>query len=77
MSTTLSIRISDETKTEIEALAKESNRKKSDMLLGWINEKLDLERWQIAEIKKGITQADAGIFATNEEVTEFFHKWVK
>ena len=75
MSTTLSLRIPEETKEQIENLAKISNRRKSDMLLGWINEKLELERWQIEEINKGIAEADAGLFASKEEVAEFFNKW--
>ena len=75
MSTTLSLRLPEEVKKQIEDLAKNSNRRKSDMLLGWINEKLELERWQIEEINKGVAEADNGSFATKEDVAEFFHQW--
>jgi predicted transcriptional regulator len=76
MSTTLSLRVPDSTKLQIEELAKVSHRKKSDILLNWINEKLELERWQIEEIHKGIAEADAGIFASEEESQALRKKWL-
>lgn len=76
MSTTLSIRLPDEVKEQIDTLAKISNRRKSDMLLGWINEKLDLERWQLEEINNGIEEADAGLFASEEERQALRNKWL-
>jgi len=76
MSTTLSIRLPDEMKEQLDALAKISHRRKSDMLLGWINEKLDLERWQLEEISKGIEEADAGLFASEEDRQALRKKWL-
>jgi predicted transcriptional regulator len=34
----------------------------------------DQERWQVEEIKKGIAEADAGDFATDEEVQQTFRR---
>jgi predicted transcriptional regulator len=34
-----------------------------------------LNDWQIAEIKKGLAEADRGEFATNEEVAAVLSKW--
>ncbi len=76
MSATLSLRLPEEMKAQIDKLAKISHRRKSDMLIGWINEKLDLERWQIEEINKGIAEADAGIFATEEDRQALRKKWL-
>ncbi len=76
MSATLSIRIPEETKKQIEELSEISHRKKSDILVGWINEKLELEKWQIEKTYKAIEDADKGNFASDEEVTGFFKKWV-
>lgn len=76
MSATLSIRLPDEVKEQIDTLAKISHRRKSDMLLGWINEKLDLERWQLEEINKGIEEADAGLFASEEDRQALRQKWL-
>ncbi|MEN9446901.1 MAG: hypothetical protein RJA25_190 [Bacteroidota bacterium] len=75
MSTTLSIRISEETKEQIEELSALTNRKKSDIVTSWINEKLELERWQIEKTYKAIEDADNGKFASDEEVKGFFKKW--
>lgn len=76
MSATLSLRLPEEMKAQIDKPAKISHRRKSDMLIGWINEKLDLERWQIEEINKGIAEADAGIFATEEDRQALRKKWL-
>jgi predicted transcriptional regulator len=42
------------------------------------NESIDrvrLNDWQIAEIKKGLAEADRGEFATDEEVAAVLSKW--
>jgi len=38
-------------------------------------EDLSLNDWQIAEIKKGLAEADRGEFATDEEVAAVLSKW--
>ena len=76
MSTPLSLRLPEETKAQINNLAKTSHRRKSDMLLGWINERIELERWQLEEINKGIAEADAGLFASEEESQALRKKWL-
>lgn len=35
----------------------------------------DLEEWHIAEIESGVREADAGEFATEDEVSRFFERW--
>jgi predicted transcriptional regulator len=76
MSAVISLRMSDDIKSQIDNLAKISNRRKSDMLLTWINEKLELERCQIEEINQGIKEADAGLFASEEERNALRLKWL-
>ena len=75
-SETLAFRVPTEIKNEIERLAISSHRKKSEILLSWINEKLDLERWQISETKKAIVEAEAGDFASDEQIAGFYKKWL-
>ena len=36
---------------------------------------VNLDDWQIAEIRKGIAEADAGDFATAEEMARVVKKW--
>lgn len=35
----------------------------------------DLSAWQVAEIRKAVTEADRGGFATDEVVDALFRKW--
>jgi predicted transcriptional regulator len=39
-----------------------------------IQDPLDLNDWQVEEIRKGIAEADAGDFATPEEVARVVNK---
>ena len=75
MSTVLSLRISEEMKHDLDELSKETHRKKSEIIASWIEEKMELERWQIKKIKQSIMEADAGNFASEKDVQEFFKKW--
>lgn len=75
LTSTLSFRVPTETKKNLEKLAEISNRRKSDIMLEWIDEKLALEIWQIEETKKAILLADAGDFATPEEMLKMRDKW--
>lgn len=44
---TLAFRVPFELKEKIEKIATATHRKKSDILLAWVQEKVDLESWQI------------------------------
>lgn len=72
---TIALRVPHTIKEQIEKLAQVTKRKKSDILLGWISEKLALEEWQIAETKIAIDEADAGMFASEAEVAKVKAKW--
>jgi RHH-type transcriptional regulator, rel operon repressor / antitoxin RelB len=37
---------------------------------------MDLQDWQIRQIEEGLREADSGDFASDEEVAEFFAKWI-
>lgn len=71
----LSLRVPIGMNNKIKALSLASKRKKSDILLEWIKEKLELEIWQIEETNKAIELADAGEMATNEEILLVKNKW--
>lgn len=73
---TLAFRVLIGIKEKIEQLAAVSRRRKSDIMLDWINEKLELESWQIEETKKAIALADAGEFATPDEILQVRNKWL-
>jgi RHH-type transcriptional regulator, rel operon repressor / antitoxin RelB len=64
-------------KKKLDKLAKTTQRSRSFLAAEAIREYVELNEWQIEEIKKAVQQADAGDFATDGEVEEMFKKWAK
>lgn len=56
--TTFSIRLDDETKKRIEKLAKLTARSKAFLINEAVKEYLNINEWQIQEIKQAIKDAD-------------------
>ena len=77
MSTVLTIRLSDELKTNLDQLAKATGRSKSFLAAEAIKNYVELESWQIAKITKAIKKADQGHFASDKKVKEVLEKWHK
>jgi len=75
MSTTLTVRVSDEVKHQLDALARSTGRTRSWLVFEAIRQYIELENWQISEIHEALTEADAGDFADEEEVADVFRKW--
>jgi len=66
--TTLSIRIDDETYSRLEALAESTDRSKTHLLKRALLEYLETNEWQVAEIRRGVAEADAGELIDHEDV---------
>ncbi len=75
MSTTMTIRLESELKARLDQLAKATHRSKSFLASEAIREFIELNEWQIQEIKEAIKEADAGDFADDQEVKDVFGKW--
>ena len=73
----LTLRVDSKIKKKLDKLAKTTRRSRSFLAAEAIREYVALNEWQIQEIEKAIQQADAGDFATDEEVEEMFRKWAK
>ncbi|MDD1964516.1 ribbon-helix-helix protein, CopG family [Pseudomonas putida] len=71
----MSLRIPDELAETLASLAKATGRSKSFLAIDALREYLSREAWQIAEIQKAVAEADAGDFATDEEVDAVLRKW--
>ncbi len=71
----MTIRVDRKTKTRLEKLAKTMERSKSYLAAEAIRTYLELNEWQIAETKAALKEADAGLFATAEEVETVMNKW--
>ena len=75
MSTTMTVRLEPELKRRLEQLAQATERSKSFLAAQAIREFVDLNEWQIQEVRNAIAEADQGDFASEEEVKEVLGKW--
>ncbi len=75
MSTTMTIRLDDETKGQLDRLAEATKRSKSFLAAEAIREYIETNEWQLQEIRSALTEADAGDFATEAEVKKLTEKW--
>jgi len=73
----ITLRVDAKLKKKLDKLAKTTRRSRSFLAAEAIRDFVSLNEWQIEEIKKGLREADAGNFATDEEVEEVFKKWTK
>jgi predicted transcriptional regulator len=75
MSTTITVRLEDDVKLRLDRLAKSTQRTKSFLAAEAIREFLESNEWQIAEIRAALKEADAGDFASDEDVDALAKKW--
>ena len=75
MSTTMTIRLEDEVKTRLDRLATSTQRSKSFLAAEAIRQYVENNEWQIAEIAAALGEADAGDFASDEDVAAMAAKW--
>jgi predicted transcriptional regulator len=68
MTAAFTIRLEDDTLAKLDALAADTDRSRSWLAAKAIENYIELNAWQIAQIKEGIAQADRGEFATEEEL---------
>lgn len=72
---TVSFRIERSKKAQLDVLAKSMDRDRSYLLNQAVDDFIALHQQQIAHIKEGIAAADAGDFATDQEMAEAAAKW--
>jgi len=68
----VTFRLDSEKRAALDAIAAGMDRDRSYVLNEAISLYLEMHQWQIQEIQKGIEEADAGDFATDEEVQAVF-----
>jgi predicted transcriptional regulator len=73
----LTLRLDSKLKKKLDKLAKATERSRSFLAAEAIREFIALNEWQIAEIKKGLREADAGDFASDKEMEQTIAKWVR
>ena len=61
----------------LDQLAKADDRDRSYLIKVAIDQYLAYHQWRIEEIKKAVAEADAGDFASDEEMERLFAKWTQ
>ena len=73
--TTMTIRLEPELKSRLDKLSAATHRSKSFLAAEAVREFIEINEWQIDEIKNSIKEADAEDFASDQEVRAVFSKW--
>lgn len=71
----VTVRLDEQIKRRLEALAQGTKRTKSFLAAEAIAQYLDREAWQIEQTQKALLEADEGEFATEAQVSAVFKKW--
>jgi RHH-type transcriptional regulator, rel operon repressor / antitoxin RelB len=71
---TISFRLESEKREALDAVASALDRDRSYIINEAIEAYLDVQRWQMEHIRKGLRQADAGKFATEAEMKKTFSR---
>lgn len=75
MSTTMTIRLEPELKQRLEQLAEVTHRSKSFLAAEALRDFVELNEWQVQEIKSALKEADDGDFASDQAVNKALSKW--
>ncbi len=75
MSTTMTLRLEDDVKERLDRLADATHRSKSFLAAEAIREFVENNEWQIREIKAALKEANAGDFASEQDVAAVAKKW--
>ena len=77
MTETLSVRLDSDVKKRLDSLAEHSRRSKSSLAAEAIAACGEAEEWQLAEIRQGLAELDAGQAASHERVSTWLRSWGK
>ena len=64
----VTVRLEPAKRAELDAVAQSIDRDRSYAINEAIDAYLDVHRWQVAKIEKGLRQADAGEFVSDAEI---------
>ncbi|HEY8565677.1 MAG TPA: hypothetical protein VIL65_09270 [Beijerinckiaceae bacterium] len=74
MSSTVTVQINEETLAAFDAYAHRIDQSRDVLLTQALEEWLTVQNWQLEQIDAGIADAEAGNFASDEEVAAIFAK---
>lgn len=71
----MTIRLEPELKQRLEQLAEVTHRSKSFLAAEALRDFVELNEWQVQEIKSALKEADDGDFASDQAVNKALSKW--
>ncbi len=74
---TVTFRLDEDKRKAIDIIAEGLDRDRSYVLNEAVSSYIDIHRWQVEHIRKGLRQAEAGRFASESEVAAAFAKLKK
>lgn len=75
MTTTLTIHLDDDVTQKLDQLSVTTQRSAADLATDAVRELVALAEWQHAEIVAAVAEADAGQFASTDDVVAVAQKW--
>jgi predicted transcriptional regulator len=75
--TAFTVRVPDATAAKLEKLAQKLDRPRSFVVAQAIEDFVEREAWQLAEIEAGLADAERGDFASKAELADVIQKYVK
>jgi len=72
---TITARLDADTQAQLEKLAAATSRSRSWLVAEAVKQYVAEQSWQVEAIEEGIREADAGNFASDDEVKEAFARW--
>ena len=76
-SSVLTLRLDSRLKKQLERLSKAMNRTRSFVASEAIREYVELNEWQIEQVKQALIEADSGDFASDANVARVVKKWTR
>jgi predicted transcriptional regulator len=73
----VTVRLEKDAVEFLDALGKSLDRDRSYLIKEAVESYISLHRWQIEEITKAVAEADAGDFASHEEVEAMFNELLR
>ncbi|MBS0351889.1 MAG: CopG family ribbon-helix-helix protein [Proteobacteria bacterium] len=73
-SITMTVRLDDQLKVRLEKLAEVTHRSKSFLAAEAISKYLEIQEWQLSEIKTGISEADSGQLVDHSTIASHWEK---
>ena len=72
---TVGARVPREMRDELDQLVKTTGRNRNTLVEEALRRFIEAEKWQLADIEAGLREADAGDFATDEEMQALWSKY--